>query len=115
MTDADFETMMTDYFRIEAQRHRDIMAQASDIIAKIAALSASFDTFKAAFDKEVADMSTTLPAGHAAVLDTFVAPLDELKAKMDMLGGEVPAKIKAMPVPGTSPVPPSADAQNPVA
>ena len=76
------------------------MAQASDILAKIAAIGTSIDTMKATFDKAMADMSATLPGGHAAVLDTLTAPLDEIVTKVGSLGTEMEAKIKALPVPG---------------
>lgn len=98
--DENFKQMMEDYFSIEAERHRSIMAQGSEILAKIMAVSASIDSIKETFDKAMADMAATLPAGHEAVLDTFAAPLDELATKVSTLGSEFQASIKSLPVPG---------------
>jgi N-methylhydantoinase B/oxoprolinase/acetone carboxylase alpha subunit len=106
MDDQDFQQTVLDFFEIATQRHRDIMTQGSDILAKIAALSSAFDAVKAVIDKELAAISETVPAGHSAVLDTLVSPLDELQTKVGALGDEVGAKIKAMPVPGAA-VPPA--------
>lgn len=80
------------------------MAQGSDILAKITAVTASIEAMKTKFDTAMTDMVATVPAGHAAVLDTFVAPLDDLAAKITALGAEFEAKIKALPVPGATPV-----------
>jgi hypothetical protein len=99
----DFYQMMLDYFSIEQRRHQDIMAQASDIIAKITAIGASLDTMKATFDKTMTDMSAILPGGHAAVMDTLTGPLDEMLTKIAAFGVEMEAKIKALPVPGATP------------
>jgi hypothetical protein len=104
MNDEDFQQMMLDYFSIEQQRHRDIMAQGSDILAKITAVSASIDAMKTKFDTAMADISATVPAGHAAVLDTLSGPLDDLATKITALGAEFEAKIKALPIPGAPPV-----------
>ena len=74
------------------------MAQGSDIDAKITALAQSFETMKATFDKAMEDVAATVPAGHAAVLDGFVKPLDDLKAKFDAFNGEIPAKVGTISV-----------------
>jgi hypothetical protein len=103
MNDEDFRQTVLDYFDIEQQRHREQMAQASDILAKITAVVASIDAMKTKFDTAMTDMVATVPAGHAAVLDTLVAPLDDLATKIMTLGSEFEAKIKALPVPGTTP------------
>ncbi len=99
---------MIDYFDIEQQRHREIkeliMAQSSDILAKITAVSATIDAMKAKFDTAMETMMATVPAGHAAVLDTLTGPLDDLAAKITALGVEFEAKIKELPVPGVMPV-----------
>jgi hypothetical protein len=99
----DFQQMMLDYFSIEQRRHQDIMAQASDILAKIMAIGTSLDAMKTTFDKAMADVSETVPAGHAAVLDTLTPALDEIATKIVALGPEMAAKIKALPVPGATP------------
>jgi len=108
MTDEDFKQTVLDrldfFFDIEQKRHRDIMATSSDILAKITAISTTIDALKTKFDTAMTDMVATVPAGHAAVLDTFVAPLDELATKITALGAEFEAKIKALPVPGAPPV-----------
>jgi hypothetical protein len=103
--DEEFQQMMLNYFGIAAQRHEEIMALGTDILAKLTATSGSFDTFKATFEKELADISATVPAGHAAVLDGFVGPLDELKAKIDALTQDIPAKMAAVQVPGSKNTP----------
>jgi hypothetical protein len=100
MNDDDFKRIVLDYFEIATQRDLRTMAQAADILAKIAAIGTSIDAMKATFDKAMADMSATLPGGHAAVLDTLTAPLDEIVTKVGTLGTEMEAKIKALPVPG---------------
>src|SRR5437879_2987187 len=86
----DITAMMLDFFSIVNERNREILAQGSDILAKIAALqssadknSASLDTLKTDLEKVIADVSATVPAGHAAVFDTLVAPLDKVQASME--------------------------------
>jgi hypothetical protein len=100
MNDDDFKQTMIDYFDIEQQRHREIkeliMAQSTDILAKITAVSTLIDAMKAKFDTAM----ETIPAGHAAVLDTLAGPLDDLAAKITALGAEFEAKVKAA-APGT--------------
>ena len=103
MNDEDFKQTVLDYFDIEQRRHQDIMAQASDILAKITAVSASLDAMKTKFETAMADMSSVLPGGHSAVMDTLVAPLEAVMTKADALGTEMEAKIKALPVPGVTP------------
>jgi len=107
MNDDDFKQTVLDYINMVAtQRHRDQMAQGTEILTKITALGTSFDTMKGTFDKIMTDMGTVIPAGHAAALDAFVAPLDEMHAKIGTFEQEMEAKIKAaIPVPGqgTSP------------
>lgn len=106
MTDEeDFRQTLYDYFSIEAQRHRDIMTQGSEILAKIADVSTSLDTLKTNLEKTLAGASETIPAGHAAVLDTFVGPLDGLKKKIADLEGEMTARVGVIPVPGQGPSP----------
>jgi hypothetical protein len=104
MNPEDFQQMVLDYFSIEQRRHQDIMAQASDILAKITAAVALFETTKTNLDKVLADYSATAPAGHAAVLDTLAPPLDALATTISAFGTEMEAKIKALPVPGATPV-----------
>lgn len=77
--------------------------QGSDILAKITAVSATIDAMKTKFDTAMDTMTATVPAGHAAVLDTLSGPLDDLATKIIALGAEFEAKIKALPVPGTAP------------
>ena len=104
MNDDDFKQTVLDYFDIEQQRYLIIMAQAADILSKITAIGASLDVMKNKFDLAMADMSATVPAGHAQVLETLVSPLEAVVAKADALGTEMEAKIKALPVPGAAPV-----------
>lgn len=115
MNDEDFKQTVLDYFgMVSAQRHMEIMAQGSDILAKIAALHTSLDATNAAldvmktnFDKALAGASEAIPAGHSAVLDTFLDPLDkalergdEVQKKIVALEGETTARIEVIPVPG---------------
>ena len=79
------------------------MAQGSDILAKISAVGASLDTLKATFDKAMETVSSTVPAGHAAVLETFSGPLDDLAKQILALGAEFESRIKKLPVPGDTP------------
>jgi hypothetical protein len=116
----DFKQTVLDFINmVTTQRHREIMAQGSDILAKIATLqtsadknSASLDTLKTDLDKVIADVSATVPAGHAAVLDTLVGPLDKVQATQDevdkkiaALNEEAAAKIGVISVPGQGPSP----------
>jgi hypothetical protein len=104
VTNEEFQQIFLDFLQIEAERYEKTMAQASDILAKISAVSVSLDTMKANFDKAMLDMSAVLPGGHSAVMDTLTAPLDEMLAKISALGVEIEAKVKALPVPGAPPV-----------
>ena len=101
MDDEDFKRTVLDYFEIATQRDLRTMAQASDILAKITAISTSLDAMKTSFEKILTDYAATAPAGHAAVLDTFTPALDEIATKIGTLGPEMEAKIKALPIPGT--------------
>jgi hypothetical protein len=96
---------MQDYFRIEAQRHSDLMAQSSEILGKITDISTSLDTLKTNLEKALAGASETIPAGHAAVLDTFVGPLDDLHKKIAGIESEMTARVQVIPVPGQGPTP----------
>ncbi len=100
MNDDDFKQTVLDYFGIEQQRHMEIMAQSSDILAKITAMNTSVDMLKTEVEKAIAGISETVPAGHAAVLDTFVGPMDEVITKVTALAAEIPAKLGSVPVPG---------------
>jgi hypothetical protein len=112
MNDDDFKQIVLDYINmIEPQRHQNQMAQSSEILAKIAEISTSLDTMKANFEKSLAGASETIPAGHAAVLDTFVGPLDDMHKKITALEGEMIARVQVIPVPGVGPSPGIAPAQ----
>jgi hypothetical protein len=104
ISDEDFKRILIDHIiGVTTQRHEDIMAQASDTLAKITAAVTLLETMKTNLDKVLADYSATAPAGHAAVLDTFTAPLDDLATKISAFGTDMEAKIKALPVPGATP------------
>ena len=103
MDDEDFKRTVLDYFEIATQRDLRTMAQAADILAKITTALTTIETVKANLDKVLTDYSATAPAGHAAVLDTLVAPIDEVVTKVAALGTEFETKIKALPVPGATP------------
>jgi hypothetical protein len=103
--DQDFYQMVLDFFSIEAQRHNEIMATLSDVQSKLAALNTSLDakakasadahsSLKSAVDKTLADLAATGAAGHAAVLDSIIASIDDTKAKVD--GDPLPDAINAM-------------------
>jgi hypothetical protein len=109
--DEDFLRMMLDYFSIAQERHYEIMTQGSEILAKINAAMTTVDAMKAKFDAAMVGIRQNIPAGHAAVLDSLAAPLDELVAKFTAFEAEMEAAIKAIPVPGV--VDPNAPAPEP--
>jgi hypothetical protein len=100
---------LRNYSAIETERFKIMATQQGDILAKVTAISASIEEMKTRFDTAMTDMVATVPAGHTAVLDTFVAPLDDLAMKIVALGAEFEAKVteaktKITPVPGAAPV-----------
>jgi hypothetical protein len=105
MVDEDFKQTVLDYFGIEAQRHRDIMAQSSDILTKIAGIDNKLDALKASLEKALAGASETIPAGHAQVLDSFIPHLDDLDKKITAIDAEMTARVGVLPVPGQGPSP----------
>jgi hypothetical protein len=106
MNDEDFHQIVLDYINMIApQRHRDQMAQGSEILAKCTEINTALDAMKANFEKSLAGASETIPAGHAAVLDTFVGPLEDIHKKIIALEGEMIARVQVIPVPGVGPSP----------
>jgi Tfp pilus assembly major pilin PilA len=119
MTDEDFQQTVRDYFGIEAQRHRDIMATLAEILSQITEINTSIDakatasaeahaSLRAAVEKTLADLAATGAAGHASVLDKIGAVLKDTQAKIDSdrlpdtvrsTEAEITKAIGAVPVP----------------
>jgi hypothetical protein len=84
---------------LATERFKLTMAQGSEILTKIAGIAQSVDAMKATFDKVANDVAATVPAGHAAVLDTFIAPLDDIATRIANFEQGI-AKLKSIQVPG---------------
>jgi len=115
----DFKRTLYDYYRIEARRHGDTMAAITDVNVGIAALHTAIDAKTAAFsdavtslkgsvETAIGDLTTAGAAGQSALLDTIVAALRDVLAKinafdsadqLNVLKAEVAKAIATVPVP----------------
>ena len=114
MHDEDFLQEMRDYFRIEAQRHRDIMTSNQDVIDAIAALpvaalTAALTQLKTSVNTAVSDMGSGGDAARASFVAALTATATALSAVATQIGTietELTAAIAAaVPPPAQSPSP----------
>jgi hypothetical protein len=94
MNDEDnFHQEMTDYFRIEAQRHRDIMATIADYDTKVTEVKALLATMTTkqtdlgtALKTAVADLGIAVANGHSTLIDKMVATLTAFGDQLTTMG-----------------------------
>lgn len=103
MTDEDFQQTMLDYFGIEAQRHRDIMANIEDVKKQNEEIKAAVTSLTTSVHKALGDLAATGAAGHAAVLDTIVADQAAVLNAVKSSETELTAAVNAVPVPAAPP------------
>lgn len=103
MTEQDFQQTMLDYFGIEAQRHRDIMANIEDVKKQNEEIKAAVTSLATSVHKALSELAATGAAGHAAVLDTIIADQAAVLNAVKNSETELTAAVNAVPVPAAPP------------
>jgi uncharacterized protein YgbK (DUF1537 family) len=103
--DENFLQEMQDYFRIEAQRHANLMATLEDVKAGQDAIMAAVETLIKEGRDALDVLKDTGAAGHSATMDDVVAGNKKILEAVTSANGELKSAIATTPMPGQAPGP----------